>query len=182
MVVFLMKHNVVLIAFYGSSDTAQTRFRHPPNQALALDLEPNVHQKELNFLDVFQRLVMEKEIMPAELKLKYKNHVPYDVYFPSQQDKVDGRICRVCHQYFSVQLSLKEHKRICKKARNILEEDEEDTAQEVGEEQVLVENIQDELELVELRPLMSMTQRGGIEKIVNLKEWMKSPWSLMDED
>ena len=33
MVVFLMKHNVVLIAFYGSSDTAQTRFRHPPNQA-----------------------------------------------------------------------------------------------------------------------------------------------------
>ena len=77
---------------------------------------------------------------------------------------------------------MKEHKRICKKARNILEEDEEDTAQEVGEEQVLVENIQDELELVELRPLMSMTQRGGIEKIVNLKEWMKSPWSLMDED
>ena len=125
---------------------------------------------------------MEKEIMPAKLKLKYKNHVPYDVYFRFQQDKVDGRICRVCHQYFSVQLSLKEHKRICKKARNILEEDEEDTAQEVGEEQVLVENIQDELELVELRPLMSMTQRGGIEKIVNLKEWMKSPWSLMDED
>ena len=82
----------------------------------------------------------------------------------------------------SVQLSLKEHKGICKKARNILEEDEEDTAQEVGEEQVLFEDIQDELEPVELRPLMSMTQRGGIEKIVNLKEWIKSPWSLMDED
>ena len=145
----------------------------------ALELEPNVHQKQLNFLDVFQRLVMEKEIMPAHLKQKYKNNVPYDVFFPSQQEKIDGRICKVCRQYFAVQLSLKEHKRICKKTRNPFEETA--TQEEVGEEEVLVEDVQDELELVELRPLMSMAQRGGVEKILNLKEWLKSPWSLMDE-
>ena len=52
---------------------------------------------------------------------------------------------------------------------------------QVGEEDVLVEEVQDELELVELRPLMSLAQRGGVEKILNLKEWLKSPWSLMDE-
>ena len=45
----------------------------------------------------------------------------------------------------------------------------------MGEEQVLFEKIQDELELVELRPLISMAQKGGVEKIVNLPGvlWMK---------
>ena len=51
----------------------------------------------------------------------------------------------------------------------------------MGEEQVLFEKIQDELELVELRPLISMAQKSGVEKIVNLQVWLKSPWSLMDE-
>ena len=64
----------------------------------------------------------------------------------------------------------------------ISEEIKETTTQEeVGEEQVLFEEVQDELELVELRPLISMAQKGGVEKIVNLQEWLKSPWSLMDE-
>ena len=64
----------------------------------------------------------------------------------------------------------------------ISEENKETTTQEeVGEEQVLFEEVQDELELVELRPLISMAQKGGVEKIVNLQEWLKSPWSLMDE-
>ena len=51
----------------------------------------------------------------------------------------------------------------------------------MGEEQVLFEEVQDELELVELHPLISMAQKGGVEKIVNLREGLKSPWSLMDE-
>ena len=71
---------------------------------------------------------------------------------------------------------LKEHKRVCKEVRNISEGNKETaTQEEVGEEEVLVEEVQDELE-----PL-GMTQKGGIEKIVNLKEWLKSPWTLMDE-
>ena len=66
---------------------------------------------------------------------------------------------KVCRQYFAVQLSLKEHKRICKKTRNPSERNEETaTQEEIGEEEVLVEEVQDELELVELRPLLSMAQ------------------------
>ena len=51
----------------------------------------------------------------------------------------------------------------------------------MGEEQVLFEEVQDELELVELRPLISMAQKGGVEKIANIQEWLKSPWSEMDQ-
>ena len=143
---------------------------------------PNVYQKQLNFLDVFQRLVMEKELTSTQLKLKYKDNIPYDVFFPSQQQKIDGRICKVCGQYFAVQISLKEHKRICKKPRRATRNNEETVNQEaVREEEVLVEEVQDELELVELRPLISIPQRGGIERIISLKEWLKSPWTLVDE-
>ena len=114
--------------------------------------------------------------------MDYKDNVPYDVFFPSQQQKIDGRICKVCSQYFAVQLSLKEHKRICKKPRKATENDVETANQEaVGEEEVLVEEVQDEQELVELRPLISIPQRGGIERIISLKEWLKSPWTLVNE-
>ena len=66
--------------------------------------------------------------------------------------------------------------------RGISEENKETTTQEeVGEEQVLFEEVQDELELVELRPLISRAQKGGVENIVNLQERLKSPRSLVDE-
>ena len=142
---------------------------------VALDLEPNVHQKKLNFLDVFSRLVMEKQLLPANLKTKYNGIVPYNVYFPTLQEKVKDRTCRLCGQYFSVKISLAEHKRICKRNKEL------NIAQVVGEEDVLVEDIDDELDMVELRPLISIPQRGGVEKIVNLAEWMKSPWALKSD-
>ena len=46
---------------------------------------------------------------------------------------------------------------------------------------MLVEEVQDEQELVELRPLISIPQRGGNERIISLKEWLKSPWTLVNE-
>ena len=46
---------------------------------------------------------------------------------------------------------------------------------------MLVEEVHDEQELVELRPLTSIPQRGGNERIISLKEWLKSPWTLVDE-
>ena len=142
---------------------------------VALDLEPNVHQKKLNFLDVFARLVMEKQLLPANLKTKYNGKVPYGVYFPTPQEKVGDRTCRLCGQYFSVKISLAEHKRICKRNKEL------NIAHIVGEEDVLVEDIDDELDMVELRPLINIPQRGGVEKIVNLAEWMKSPWALKSD-
>ena len=94
--------------------------------------------------------------------------IPYDVYFPSQQDKVDGRVCKVCRKYFSLRLALKEHRKICKshKKNVVLDEDLEKEVKD------------DELEIVDMRPLISVPQEGGVEKILNLKEWMKSPWAL----
>ena len=59
--------------------------------------------------------------------------------------------------------------------RGISEENKETTTlEEVGAEQVFFEEAQDELELVELRPLISMAPKGA-EKIMNLQEWLKSP-------
>ena len=94
---------------------------------------------------------------------------PYGVYFPTLQEKVGDRTCRLYGQYFSVKISLAEHKRICKRNKEV------DVAHVVGEEDLLVEDIDYELDMVELRPLISIPQRGGVEKIVNLSEWMKSP-------
>ena len=72
--------------------------------------------------------------------------------------------------------------RVLINARGISKENKETTTQEeVGEEQVLFEEVQDELELVDLHPLISMAQKGSVEKIMNLQEWLKSHWSLMDE-
>ena len=102
---------------------------------------------------------------------------PYGVYFPTLQEKVGDRMCRLCGQYFSVKISLAEHKRICKRNKEL------NVAHVVGEEDLLVEDIDDELDMVELRPLISIPQRGGVEKIVNLAlaEWMKSPWALKSD-
>ena len=118
---------------------------------------------------------MEKQLLPANLKTKYNGIVPYNVYFPTLQEKVEDRTCRLCGQYFSVKISLAEHKRICKRNKEL------NIAHVVGEEDVLVEDIDDELDMVELRPLISIPQRGGVEKIVNLSEWMKSPWALKSD-
>ena len=46
---------------------------------------------------------------------------------------------------------------------------------------MLVEKVQDELELVELRSMISMAHNDGVEKIMNLKECLKSPWTSMDD-
>ena len=74
-----------------------------------------------------------------------------------------------------MKISLAEHKRICKRNKEL------NIAHVVGEEDVLVEDIDDELDMVELRPLISIPLRGGVEKIVNLAEWMKSPWALKSD-
>ena len=71
--------------------------------------------------------------------------------------------------------NLAEHKRICKRDKELK------VAHVVGVEDLLVEDIDDELDMVELRPLISIPQRGGVEKIVNLAEWMKSPWALKSD-
>ena len=59
-------------------------------------LSKDVWKNQLEFLDVFGRIAMEQKLMPADLKEKYGEKVPYDVFFPSQQDMVEKRVCTMC--------------------------------------------------------------------------------------
>ena len=164
----------------------------------ALPLSPNVTKEELSFLDVFQRLSMESILMPEELKIKYNGMVPYDVYFPTLQQKVEERVCKLCRQYFALKLSLKEHKQVghkrsrdedgpCTKEgiSNVAAHEVLDEFLAEDEERERQENLEDSdddvLEQQSMRPLISVPAAGGIETIVNLKEWLKSPYQLISE-
>ena len=178
--------------------------KHGVTGPIALTLNPMVHKEDLHFLDVFQRIVMEKEIVPEELQKKYAGKVPYDLFFPSVQEKIDGRVCKVCSKYFSTLVMLTEHKKVCKrqvavrkvaKKRRIVQEpievveveQEDEVDQELEADSEDAESVPEEEEdiaeeLVQLRPIISIPQAGGVEMIVNLKEWLKSPWQLIADD
>ena len=59
--------------------------------------------------------------------------------------------------------------------RNLINESDEE------EEEIDEEEDEEVLELVELRPKISVPQLGGVEIIMNLKEWLKSPYQLESE-
>ena len=44
-----------------------------------------------------------------------------------------------------------------------------------------VDEVEEEHELVELRPKISVPSAGGVETILNLNEWLKSPYQLVSE-
>ena len=176
--------------------------KHTQSGPVALPLTPEVAKEELTFLDIFQRLALESQLLPAELKTKYNMMVPYDVYFPSLQHKVEKRVCKTCGKYFALKLSLKEHKQVCSSKRSrgddgfrakkririanvvaALEVDDEffEGDEEEEEEQNLEESIEAALEVNAVRSLISVPAPGGIETIVNLKEWLKSPYQLISD-
>ena len=173
-----------------------------------LDLNPDVYKQELTFLDVFSRIHMEQRLLPDCLKEKYGEMVPYDVYFPSQQMKVEKRICKHCKKYFSSVKSLTQHRKICKKPMSkksvplrkrakktkkkaVLSESEDELEEEEDlEEEELFNNATtideennldaDNIEEVLLGPSISTPVEGSFEVIMNLREWVKSPWNLVD--
>ena len=131
---------------------------------------------------------MELILLPEELKKKYNGIVPYDVYFHSLQEKIDNRVCRSCGKYFALQISLKEHKLVCKKKRmvdtagpaskrlNLLASlDLSDEFFQEEEEENLQELVEEILETSTLRSVISVPAVGGIETILNLREWLKTP-------
>ena len=89
-----------------------------------------------------------------------------------------------------------EHKRICKRPQNVLKRKKAlksvkkliESSSESGDSEDATEDSEDkeesetELELVELRPLISIPQEGGVEKILNVKEWLKLPWILEQDE
>lgn len=61
---------------------------------------------------------MEYKLLQLDLKEKYGGKVPYDMYFPTQQQLVEKRFCSVCGTYFSSVKNLTQYQRkICKKPR-----------------------------------------------------------------
>ena len=58
-----------------------------------------------------------------------------------------------------------------KKSRVLFSEDEED-----DDEEPPVESEEEEIELCDQRGKISVTTSSYVERILDLKEWMKSPW------
>ena len=52
---------------------------------------------------------------------------------------------------------------------------------EAVDEEWRQDSVDDVLEQQSMRPLISVPAAGGIETIVNLKEWLKSPYQLISE-
>ena len=53
--------------------------------------------------------------------------------------------------------------------------------EEEEEEENLEDSVEDDLEVNGLRPVISVPASGGVETIVNLREWLKSPYQLISE-
>ena len=128
---------------------------------VAMELVKDINKQELTFLDIFARIIVEKDLVPGGLKEKFGDDVPYDVYFPTQQDQVIRRMCKNCSKYHASLKSLALHKKVCKKrpvraprkvskkqkkTTNFIEVERSDSDE--VETPVVVENVsEDELEL-----------------------------------
>ena len=193
-------------------------FRFTDKGPAAVDLNPDIFKEKLEFLDVFGRIALEQQIIPTELKDKYGGKIPYDVYFPSQQQKVENRVCQVCGMYFSSVKSLvQQHRKVCKKPRKggaavknkhsvnrkatLLDDSDEDNdmsedAEENCDESIEYEAIDElnasfeddqnnkdfeNMEEVYLEPIISVQSEGGFQIILDLKQWLKSPWNTVKD-
>lgn len=164
---------------------------------VALKLEHDVFKKDLRFLDPFARIVMEQTVAPSDLKEKYGMNIPYDVYFPTQQDKVERRVCVVCAKYFSTLVSLNIHKKVCNLKRTrkpkrvktiVFDSSEEDVSEDdsppvdKSDDELFEDDSNDDyLEVVQLAPTISVPTEGHVEVILNLKEYLKLPWRAVSD-
>ena len=86
-------------------------FKFSQSGPVPLQLVKDVYKEDIAFHDVFGRMVVEDKLAPPAILEKYENKIPFDVYFPSLQDKVMKRTCAICHKYHSSIKSLTSHKR-----------------------------------------------------------------------
>ena len=162
---------------------------------VSLKLEPEVYKSKLEFLSPFERILMEDRLVPEELKNKYGKYVPYDCYLPTCQDKVENRTCKVCYKYHATIKSLKTHMKVCKRSKHtnskavkkssnkesFIDSDEDDLNSSTmhNEEN---QNDDEEIDVQRVRVTYSVTNPGEcVETILNLKEWLKSPWQEIME-
>ena len=168
-----------------------------------LDLDPEVYKSNVQFPTLSTRILLENTITPEQLTSKYGKSVPYDAFLPSCQQKVEGRTCTVCYKYHATKKSLQLHKKVCKRSKSgrgalkkvskitartskhrQTEAEESDTEDDIDDKEVDANNSfleseeeEEELNTISVRPSFSMQGDGGIETILNLREWLKSPWA-----
>ena len=152
----------------------------------AMDLSPDIYKQVITFPSYPTRILMEKELTPQALIEKFPMGVPYDVYFPTQQDKIEKQTCAICGKYHSSIKSLKLHKQICKKpkkaattakpTRIVIDDDSSsDSEDEILDTRNDLDD--DNIEEVFTARTCSITTESGFEKILDLAEWMKLPWT-----
>ena len=167
--------------FPGRRIPALIPIHHTPTGPMPMELTPDINKKVISFPSLAMRIVLESTLTPQALLTKFPKGVPYDVYMPTQQDRVERQICQVCGKYHSSIKSLNIHKKICKKpkakkaatkAREILivsDTDSDSESDETSDEEIVEE--------VWYAKTNSTVTGGGIEKILDLADWMKLPWA-----
>lgn len=165
----------------------------------ALNKSEVTSQNKFEFLSLGERVLFEKKLMTTELRDKYGDCLPYDAFFPTVLDKLEKRICKKCKKYHATIKSLAAHKRICKensKKRTVQRvessgsESELEThvgrvndSLEVLEDEEAIDEHEQPSNVVDLRPKFSVAVPGEfVEQILNLKEWLKSPWAVDDNN
>lgn len=179
--------------------------RLSPSGPVALDLEKEVFKKEIAFPNIFARVVLESQLAPKALIEKYDGKIPYDAYFPTQQEKVEGRTCTKCNKYHASKKSLKLHMKSCldgskrkqaqkttrKKRQKLPVTYIEEEVEEINSEDVVREGATESFEIVsddeeevvdldeDVQPgcQVSVPNSGTFETILNLKEWIKHAWT-----
>ena len=160
----------------------------------------------VNFLPFSLRVVFGKKLVPDRDIIKYRENVPYDLYLPSVQDKLEKRICKRCGKYHATLKSLSHHKKVCKRKkqsqqssrrRNIIDfidvedevmipappeahvhvSDELLSTSEVEDSEEEEDEVLHESNMIHPRPMFAVARSDSfVEAITNLREWVKSPW------
>ena len=148
----------------------------------ALDLTKDLSDKDIRFANLTERIVYGDKLIPDDVRSKYGSRVPYDLYVPTLKDKIEKRICKDCFKYHANVKSLTAHKKVCSKKKHkktsqavsVFLTDESSSSDSSDNESILD---QENLEIVVVRPTFSVIVADSlVEKIVDLKEWLKTPW------
>jgi len=163
----------------------------------ALKRSADYDEKKIEFLPLAERILFEDSLITPEDKQKFGASIPYDLYFPTLQEKLEKRVCVKCFKYHASIKSLNVHKKVCslgkRKPKKVAvatqesseSEDEVEDRDTNGNEVSLAEEDIDEhaqqADLVRERPTFSVAH-SSVEIILDLKEWLKSPWVELEED
>ena len=155
-------------------------------------LDPfDISQAKFEFLPLGERILFEKKLLTSNLKEKYGDVLPYDAFCPTIQEKLLKRICPKCKKYHATIKSLSQHKRVCKekskkKSSQRIESSDSESEVEIEDMEEVDEDLDEHEQpcnVVNLRPTFSVAIPGEfVEQILNLREWLKSPWAIDDNN